>query len=278
MRQRFSLQSVVPTTVMGILNVTPDSFADGGKYDSLSMAVNSALQMEASGAGIIDIGGESTRPGAAAVSEAEELMRVIPVIEQIRKQSDIPISIDTSKTEVMRTALDVGADMINDVNALQAEGAIEVAVEHQVPVCLMHMQGTPRDMQLQPSYQDVVDDVMEFLQKRTDTCVASGLKIEEIALDPGFGFGKNTAQNYQLFASLSRFVKTNQSVLVGVSRKSMLGAVVDKQVDLRLAASIAAATMAAELNVHLLRVHDVEETVDAIKIVNAVREAKSQIK
>lgn len=278
MRQRFSLQSVVPATVMGILNVTPDSFADGGKYDSLSMAVNSAMQMEASGAGIIDIGGESTRPGAATVSEAEELMRVIPVIEQIRKQSDIPISIDTSKTEVMRTALDVGADMINDVNALQAEGAIEVAVEYQVPVCLMHMQGTPRDMQLQPSYQDVVDDVMEFLQKRTDTCVASGLKIEEIALDPGFGFGKNTAQNYQLFASLSRFVKTNQPVLVGVSRKSMLGAVVDKQVDLRLAASIAAATMAAELNVHLLRVHDVEETVDAMKIVNAVREAKSQIK
>lgn len=278
MRQRFSLQSVVPATVMGILNVTPDSFADGGKYDSLSMAVNSAMQMEASGAGIIDIGGESTRPGAATVSEAEELMRVIPVIEQIRKQSDIPISIDTSKTEVMRTALDVGADMINDVNALQAEGAIEVAVEHQVPVCLMHMQGTPRDMQLQPSYQDVVDDVMEFLQKRTDTCVASGLKIEEIALDPGFGFGKNTAQNYQLFASLSRFVKTNQPVLVGVSRKSMLGAVVDKQVDLRLAASIAAATMAAEMNVHLLRVHDVEETVDAMKIVNAVREAKSQIK
>ena len=278
MRQRFSLQSVVPTTVMGILNVTPDSFADGGKYDSLSMAVNSAMQMEASGAGIIDIGGESTRPGAAAVSEAEELMRVIPVIEQIRKQSDIPISIDTSKTEVMRTALDVGADMINDVNALQAEGAVEVAVENQVPVCLMHMQGTPRDMQIQPRYQDVVDDVMEFLQKRTDTCVASGLKIEEIALDPGFGFGKNTAQNYQLFASLSRFVKTNQPVLVGVSRKSMLGAVVDKQVDLRLAASIAAATMAAEMNVHLLRVHDVEETVDAMKIVNAVREAKSQIK
>jgi dihydropteroate synthase len=242
------------------------------------MAVNSAMQMEASGAGIIDIGGESTRPGAAKVSEAEELMRVIPVIEQIRKQSDIPISIDTSKTEVMRIALDVGADMINDVNALQAEGAIEVAVEHQVPVCLMHMQGTPRDMQLRPSYQDVVEDVIEFLQKRTDICVASGLKIEEIALDPGFGFGKNTAQNYQLFASLSRFVKTNQPVLVGVSRKSMLGAVVDKQVDLRLAASIAAATMAAELNVHLLRVHDVDETVDAMKIVNAVREAKSQIK
>jgi dihydropteroate synthase len=263
---------------MGILNVTPDSFADGGKYDSLSMAVNSAMQMEASGAGIIDIGGESTRPGAAKVSEAEELMRVIPVIEQIRKQSDIPISIDTSKTEVMRIALDVGADMINDVNALQAEGAIEVAVEHQVPVCLMHMQGTPRDMQLRPSYQDVVEDVIEFLQKRTDICVASGLKIEEIALDPGFGFGKNTVQNYQLFASLSRFVKTNQSVLVGVSRKSMLGSVVGKQVDRRLAASIAAATMAAEMNVHLLRVHDVEETVDAMKIVNAVREAKSQIK
>jgi dihydropteroate synthase len=142
----------------------------------------------------------------------------------------------------------------------------------------MHMQGTPRDMQLRPSYQDVVEDVIEFLQKRTDICVASGLKIEEIALDPGFGFGKNTVQNYQLFASLSRFVKTNQSVLVGVSRKSMLGSVVGKQVDRRLAASIAAATMAAEMNVHLLRVHDVEETVDAMKIVNAVREAKSQIK
>lgn len=278
MRQRFSFQSLVPTTVMGILNVTPDSFADGGKYDSESRAVQTALEMEACGAGIIDIGGESTRPGAASVTLEDELARVVPVIEQIRKHSDVPISIDTSKAEVMRAAIVAGADMINDVNALRAEGALKVAVEHQVPVCLMHMQGTPKNMQVQPSYLDVVSDVVTFLTERANECILAGLKADEIAIDPGFGFGKNVDQNYQLFASIPRFIETNYPVLVGVSRKSMLGAVVNKPVEQRLAGSIAAATMAAEMNVHLLRVHDVEETVDAVNVVNAVREAKSQIK
>ena len=278
MRQRFSFQSLVPTTVMGILNVTPDSFADGGKYDSASMAVQTALEMEANGAGIIDIGGESTRPGAASVTLEDELARVVPVIEQIRKHSDVPISIDTSKAEVMRAAIVAGADMINDVNALRAEGALKVAVDHQVPVCLMHMQGTPKNMQVQPSYHDVVSDVVTFLTERANECILAGLKADEIAIDPGFGFGKNVDQNYQLFASIPRFIEANYPVLVGVSRKSMLGAVVNKPVEQRLAGSIAAATMATEMNVHIVRVHDVEETVDAVNVVNAVREAKSQIK
>lgn len=277
MRQRFSLQSIKPTTVMGILNVTPDSFADGGKYDCVNTAAQTALRMQALGAGIIDIGGESTRPGAEVVSIDDELDRVIPVIELIRKHSNIPISIDTSKAEVMRAAIEAGADMINDVNALQAIGALDVAVEFQVPVCLMHMRGTPKTMQSAPEYYSVVDEVLAFLLDRASLCINAGLSATEIALDPGFGFGKTVEHNFQLFAALPQFLKSSYPLLVGVSRKSMLGAATGKDVEQRLAGSIAAATMVADLKIHILRVHDVEETVDAVNIVDAVHLAKTQI-
>lgn len=277
MRKRFSLTSLKPATIMGVLNVTPDSFSDGGKFNNTDRAMNTALRMENQGAGIIDIGGESTRPGAQAVSVEDELARVIPVIESIRQKSDIPISIDTSKPEVMSAAINAGASMINDVNALRAKGAIQVAAEAQVPVCIMHMQGNPRSMQTNPSYDDVTNDVIDFLLGRADECVSAGINEREIALDPGFGFGKTVQHNYALFASLPRLLKLGYPVLVGVSRKSMIGAVTDKSTEQRLAGSIAAATIAAEMGAHIIRVHDVDETVDAVKVVGAIQQAKSQI-
>ena len=261
--------------IMGILNVTPDSFSDGGLYIDQESALCQAAKMQADGAVIIDIGGESTRPGAKAVTEIEELDRVIPIIEKLHQELDIIISIDTSKAMVMTEAAKAGAAMINDVMALRSDGALRAAQESSLPVCLMHMQGEPRSMQTQPHYHDVVTEVKTFLQQRAEQCMAQGISREQIIIDPGFGFGKTLAHNISLFKHLSEFEKLAFPVLIGASRKSMIGQITGKEVDDRLAGSIALAAMAALKMISLngaaiIRVHDVAETVDAIKIVRAL--------
>jgi dihydropteroate synthase len=267
------LQNSTPV-IMGILNVTPDSFSDGGLFVKKDVAIDYVKQMIADGAGIIDVGGESTRPGASEVSVNEELQRVIPVIETIRQFSDVAISIDTSKPEVMRETIKAGANMINDVNALQAENAVETAVELNVPVCLMHMQGKPRTMQSNPEYTDVVKEVIAFLKNRISVCRNAGIPSENIIVDPGFGFGKTLDHNLTLFKHLEEFTKFDCALLVGVSRKSMIGAVLDNApADERLFGSVALATLAAWKNANILRVHDVKATADALKLCQAVKEA-----
>ena len=258
--------------IMGILNLTPDSFSDGGLFTNKEKALNHVQQMISDGAQIIDVGGESTRPGASEVSVDEECNRVIPLIKAIREISDIPISIDTSKTEVMQQAVEAGASMINDVNALQAEGAVELVAKLNVPVCLMHMQGQPRTMQHTPSYKDVVQEVKEFLKQRMDVCVKAGIKKENIIIDPGFGFGKTLEHNLSLFKHLDEFTTLGLPLLVGVSRKSMVGTVLNNAAaDERLQGSVALATLAAWMNTNILRVHDVKATADALKLCMAVK-------
>ncbi len=260
--------------VMGILNVTPDSFSDGGRFVDKNIALEQARSMIAEGAAIIDIGGESTRPGAQAVGLDEELSRVIPLIEMIRAESDIPISIDTSKPEIMRAAVKAGADMINDVYALRAEGAVETIAMLDVPVCLMHMQGEPRTMQQAPLYDDVVGEVVEFLQARLDACVTAGISPDRILIDPGIGFGKSVAHNLALMARLSRICDIGVPVLVGVSRKSMIGAILDNRPTAeRLFGSVALAALAVSQGASIIRAHDVRATLDAIKLAYAVRQA-----
>ncbi len=265
-----SLQS---PAVMGILNITPDSFSDGGKLNSVEAACAQARSMAAAGASLLDIGGESTRPGALDVSLAEELQRVIPVIEAVRKVVDLPISIDTSKPEVMREAVAAGALMINDVMALQAPGALQEAARLNVPVCLMHMQGQPRTMQNSPIYADVAADVTAFLSERVAQCVQAGIRREQIVVDPGFGFGKALAHNVELLANLRTLQQLGLPVLVGLSRKRSLGDLTGKGVDARLPASLSAATIAVLNGAAIVRAHDVGETVDALRIVSAVMEA-----
>ncbi|MCP5304624.1 MAG: dihydropteroate synthase [Chromatiaceae bacterium] len=257
---------------MGILNVTPDSFSDGGRFVDLDDALRQAEQMAEQGADIIDVGGESTRPGAAAVGLDEEMARVLPVIERLRAALDLPLSIDTSKPEVMRAAVAAGAAMINDVSALHAPGAIEAAAETGAAVCLMHMQGEPRTMQSSPQYDDVVADILKYLDGRIAACVAGGVARGRLLVDPGFGFGKTLAHNLALLGGLERFRELGLPVLVGISRKSMLGAVTGRDVDERLAASIAAAVMAVERGASVIRVHDVAATVDALRLWCAVRD------
>jgi dihydropteroate synthase len=256
--------------VMGILNVTPDSFSDGGRFNELDAALKQALQMQEDGAEIIDIGGESTRPGAIPVSLEEELQRVIPVIEKIRQSSEVAISIDTTKPQVMRAAIEAGADMVNDVNALQAQGAVDICAALDVPVCLMHKQGNPKNMQDKPEYRDVVAEVSLYLQQRADLCVASGISKENIIIDPGFGFGKTLENNLSLLRSIDKFTAHLYPVLVGVSRKSMFGMLLNKEADDRLVASIAAVTIAYQKGARFFRVHDVAETCDALKLCEAV--------
>ncbi|WP_457677000.1 dihydropteroate synthase [Thiolapillus sp.] len=256
--------------VMGILNVTPDSFSDGGRFLDRKSAVSRAVAMQQAGAAIIDVGGESTRPGAALVSAEEEMERVVPVIESLRTELDIPLSVDTSKPEVMAEAVRAGAGMINDVNALRAEGAVELAAELGVPLCLMHMQGEPRTMQKAPSYTDVVGEVRSFLQERLACCREAGIAEGKVLVDPGFGFGKTLAHNLALLRNLHRFADLGAGVLAGISRKSMLGALTGRDADERLAASLAAAVLAVERGAVVVRVHDVAETVDALSIVKAV--------
>lgn len=256
--------------VMGILNTTPDSFSDGGVFVARDQAMLHVNQMIADGADIIDVGGESTRPGAEPVSDAEEINRVVPVIEAIRKQSDIAISVDTSKPEVMRCAVAAGADMVNDVYALRQPEAAEVCAEMNVTVCLMHMQGEPRIMQRNPEYSDVVAEVKAFLMQRYDACVEAGIAPDHILLDPGFGFGKTLSHNLSLLKHLDTIVGLNKPVLVGISRKTMLGMILDKPVDQRLYGSVSAAVLAYTKGARILRVHDVAPTVDALKVAQAM--------
>ena len=256
--------------VMGILNVTPDSFSDGGRFNQLDNALKQALQMQQGGAEIIDIGGESTRPGAAPVSVEEEIERVIPVIEKVRQHSDVAISIDTSKPRVMQAAIEAGASMVNDVNALHAEGAVELCAEHQVPVCLMHRQGTPSTMQDSPSYNDVMKEVKQYLIERAQACIAAGLPAENICIDPGFGFGKTLENNLSLLKQMQQFCALDYPVLVGVSRKSMFGMLLDREVEDRLVASTSAVVIAYTKGARFFRVHDVTETCDALKLCAAV--------
>ncbi len=260
--------------VMGILNVTPDSFSDGGRFLRREDAVRQALAMEAAGAAIVDVGGESTRPGAPEVGLDEELARVIPVIEALQEVLEVPISVDTSKPEVMREAVVAGAGMINDVNALRAEGAIEAAAELGVPVCLMHMQGTPRTMQRSPAYDDVVAEVKAFFEARMAACEAAGIPRERLLLDPGFGFGKTLEHNLALLRHLDAFTALDRPLLVGISRKSMLGAITGRETEERLAAGLAAAVLAVERGARLVRVHDVAATVDVLKVTMAVMEGE----
>ena len=250
--------------VMGILNTTPDSFFDGGAWTDASQAVQHALDMAQAGADIIDIGGESTRPGARAVGGQEEMDRVIPLIEGLVPELPVPVSIDTSKPEVMTEAVRAGAGMINDVFALRLPGALEAAAGLNVPVCIMHMQGSPRDMQHQPVYRDVVGEVEAFLLERARACHEAGIPRRQIVIDPGFGFGKTLEHNIKLFKEISRLSRHDLPLLAGLSRKSMLGKLTGKPVADRLAASLAAAVLAVQAGVAIVRVHDVAETVDAL--------------
>jgi len=261
---------LLSTRVMGILNVTPDSFSDGGLYVATDRAVERALAMVQEGADIIDIGGESTRPGASPVGVTEEIERTVPVIEALRKESDVPISIDTSKPEVMLAAAAAGASMLNDVRALRESGAVEVAAELGLPACIMHMQGEPRTMQASPAYDDVVRDVRAFLRDRVDECVAAGMNTANLVLDPGFGFGKTLEHNLLLMQQLDVFVKMGQPVLVGVSRKSMIGKLLGDDQRERITGSVTLALAAARKGAHIVRVHDVRETADALRIDAAV--------
>ena len=258
--------------VMGVLNVTPDSFSDGGDFFSPEKALAHALEMESAGAAIIDIGGESTRPGAVEVSLQEELDRVIPVIELLQPRLGVPMSIDTQKPEVMRAAVAAGAGLINDVNALRKPGALEAAAECGVPVCLMHMQGDPRTMQSAPEYDNVVDEVRGFLVERAADCRDAGIPDERILLDPGFGFGKTVAQNLALLAGLAALTDTGYPVLVGLSRKSMIGKLLGVDVEERLPASLALAVLAVERGASLVRAHDVAETWQALQMCITLQE------
>ncbi|MGL4931064.1 MAG: dihydropteroate synthase [Plesiomonas sp.] len=252
-----------------MLNVTPDSFSDGGQFNQQTHAIAHARAMQRAGAAIIDIGGESTRPGADIVSEAQELDRVIPVIEALSRELDVWISIDTYKPVVMREACRAGAHLINDINALQSEGALAVAAAEQVPVCLMHMQGTPDTMQQQPQYQNVISEVSTFLQQRAEACLAAGILRENILLDPGFGFGKTLEHNYQLLNQLEKLHVLHYPLLVGMSRKSMIGKLLNNKLEERLAGSLACALLAAQKGAQIIRVHDVQETADVLHVMQA---------
>jgi dihydropteroate synthase len=256
--------------VMGILNVTPDSFSDGGRFTSLNSALRQARQMMLDGAAIIDVGGESTRPGAEPVSEQQELDRVIPVVEAIRSELDVLVSVDTSTAAVIREATQAGANLINDVRALQREGALQAAATSGLPVCLMHMQGDPKTMQDNPDYRDVIQDVKQFLELRVEVCEKAGISRNRILLDPGFGFGKTTEHNYQLLNRLEQLHALDLPLLIGLSRKRMIGAVTGCEIaEQRVFGSVAGAVISAMKGARILRVHDVKETFEALAVANA---------
>lgn len=262
--------------VMGILNVTPDSFSDGGRYNTLEAALQRAIEMHSAGASLIDIGGESTRPGAAKVSVQQELDRVAPLVELIARECDVVVSVDTSTPEVITETARLGAGLINDVRALRREGALAAAAATGLPVCLMHMRGEPQTMQDEPHYDDVAAEVAEFLQERVAACVQAGISTDRIILDPGFGFAKNTQHNYELFKRLPELLNLQYPLLVGVSRKSMVGHILNQPVDQRLYGSLALAVMALERGAKILRVHDVEQTMDVLKIFNTVQSSAKE--
>lgn len=260
--------------VMGILNVTPDSFSDGGKFTAHARAVEHALAMIAAGAGLIDVGGESTRPGAAAVDAEEEMRRVVPIVEALSRHAPaIPISVDTSKAAVIRASVQAGAAMINDVRALRDDGALQAAAQTSAAVCLMHMQGEPRTMQGDPRYADVVAEVRDFLAERIAACEAAGIARDRIVADPGIGFGKRLEHNLKLLAALPELATLRVPLLVGVSRKSMFATLLGRPVDERMAGGVAVAVTSMLAGARLLRVHDVAETVDAVKVVTALKRA-----
>jgi dihydropteroate synthase len=266
---RFGFNLAQRPLVMGILNVTPDSFSDGGRYQALEFAMERAEQMIKDGVDIIDIGGESTRPGSPSVPAQEEMDRVMPVVYALRELGHA-LSVDTCKPEVMREALIAGADMINDINAFRAPGAIEAVAAGDCGLCVMHMQGTPQDMQAQPVYHDVVGEVSAFLRERAGTLMAAGVARERITIDPGFGFGKTVEHNVALLRSLARLQRElGQPVLAGLSRKSMVGALTGRSVEGRMAGSLGGALAAVAQGARIVRVHDVAETVDALRVWNA---------
>jgi dihydropteroate synthase len=260
--------------VMGIVNVTPDSFSDGGRWLDPAHAVEHALQLIDQGAGIIDVGGESTRPGATAVSGDEELQRVLPVVDALAKRTAIPISVDTSRANVIRAVVDAGASLINDIRALREPGAFDAVAATHAGVCLMHMQGEPRTMQVAPTYSDVVKDVRQFLVERVAACEKAGIARERIAIDPGIGFGKSLEHNLALLANLDALTQLNLPILIGISRKSLLGTLTGRAMESRLYGGIAANTAAILAGASIIRVHDVAETVDAVKVACAIRQAK----
>lgn len=268
---KFELDLTQPR-VMGIVNVTPDSFSDGGKFAVAELAVAHGMELVGHGADILDIGGESTRPGATAVPLDEELRRVIPVIEALAAKANVPISIDTYKPEVMKAAIAAGASIVNDVFALRQPGALDVVAASKTGICLMHSQGTPQTMQLDPQYQDVVREVRDFLRDRLTACEAHGIGRERIVLDPGFGFGKRSVHNVALLRELGTLRELGQPILVGLSRKSVLGQLTGNDVNSRLHASLSAAVISAMKGARIVRVHDVKATVDALRIVTAVED------
>ena len=262
--------------VMGILNVTPDSFSDGGKHNQLIDAVKHANAMINAGATIVDVGGESTRPGASEVSVDEELSRVIPVVEAVAQRFEVWVSVDTSKPEVIRESARAGAHIINDIRSLSEPGALEAAAQTGLPVCLMHMQGEPRTMQNAPHYNDVFESVNRYFVEQIARCEAAGIAKENLLLDPGFGFGKNLHHNYQLLARLSEFHHFELPLLVGMSRKSMVGQLLNVGPTERLSGSLACAVIAAMQGANIIRVHDVKETVEAMRVVEATLSAKDK--
>ncbi|MAB23073.1 dihydropteroate synthase [Pseudomonas neustonica] len=260
--------------VMGILNVTPDSFSDGGYFNRLDRALAHVESMLAAGATLIDVGGESTRPGAEPVSVEDELGRVLPVVEAISSRFDVVISVDTSTPEVMTASAQAGAGLINDVRALERPGALQAAAATGLPVCLMHRQGEPGSMQDAPSYASVLDEVSAYLQARVAACEMAGISRARLLLDPGFGFGKSLEHNLQLFAGMGRLRPSGLPLLVGVSRKSMIGQVLDRPVDQRLSGSLALAALAIGAGARIIRAHDVAETMDAVRMASAVMQAR----
>ena len=256
---------------MGVINVTPDSFSDGGELASPEAALCQGRRMAEAGAAILDVGGESTRPGAAEVGTAEELDRIVPVVEALVAELELPVSVDTSKPEVMREAIAAGAAMVNDVRALRAPGALSAVAASQAAVCVMHMQGEPRSMQVDPRYDDVVGEVHAFLSRRVEACETAGIGRDRIVVDPGFGFGKTLEHNLALLAGLRELAQDGLPVLAGLSRKSMIGTLTGRPVRERLAGSLALAALAVVNGASIIRAHDVAETVDAVKVAAAAR-------
>lgn len=275
-KSRGSVLDLSTPQVMGILNVTPDSFSDGGTHNRYHDALEHVAKMVQEGATIIDIGGESTRPGAAEVSISEELDRVIPVVEAIAQRFDVWISVDTSKAQVMDEAAKAGMHIINDIRSLHEPSALEVAAKTGLPVCIMHMQGQPRTMQAAPNYENVVREVQEYLEAEIARCVAAGVERQQIILDPGFGFGKNLSHNYQLLANLEQFHNFGLPLLAGMSRKSMIGQLLNVPPQERLAGSLSCAVIAAMQGAHIIRVHDVKETVQAMQVVQMTLSEKEK--